>query len=84
MPHYYFHVSNGTGEARDEEGTDLPDLACARAKALTGIRSILREELNRGIIDFGGMIRITDERGSVLLEVPFASAVEIRHGDRPG
>ncbi|MFD2500942.1 DUF6894 family protein [Rhizorhabdus histidinilytica] len=48
MPHFYFHVSNGTGETRDEEGVDLPDVAAAHAQALSGIRSILREELGRG------------------------------------
>nr|WP_047168524.1 hypothetical protein [Sphingomonas sp. Y57] len=82
MPHFYFHVSNGTGETRDEEGIDLPDLAAAHAQALSGIRSILREELGRGLLDFGGMIRVTDPQGRILLEVPFDSAVEVRHDDR--
>lgn len=82
MPHFYFHVSNGTGETRDEEGADLPDLDAARAKALSGIRSILREELGRGMLDFGGMIRVADPQGRVVLEVPFDSAVEVRRDDR--
>ncbi|ABQ67321.1 MULTISPECIES: DUF6894 family protein [Sphingomonadales] len=83
MPHFHFHVSNGTGETRDEEGVDLPDLDAAHARALSGIRSILREELGRGVLDFGGMIRITDPQGRLVREVPFDSAVEVRRSGRP-
>ena len=41
MPHFYFHLSNGMGEIRDEEGADLPDLETARMRAVVAIRSIL-------------------------------------------
>jgi len=54
MPLFYFHVVNGLGEVRDDEGSEWPDLESARRSALSGIGSILREELNRGVIDFGG------------------------------
>ncbi|ATE67237.1 DUF6894 family protein [Rhizorhabdus dicambivorans] len=81
MPQFYFHVFNGTGETHDDEGVDLPDMQSARVRAIIAIRSILGEELNRGLLDFGGMIRITDQNGNLLLEVPFAEAVEVRDGD---
>lgn len=81
MPHFHFHVFNGTGETHDDEGADLPDMQSARVRAITAIRSILGEELSRGLLDFGGMIRITDQNGNLLLEVPFAEAVEVRDGD---
>jgi hypothetical protein len=79
MPHYYFHVSNGTGETRDEEGSDLPDVESARVRALVAIRSILGEELHRGLLDFDGSIRITDRDDHPVLEVRFAEAVEVRY-----
>jgi hypothetical protein len=80
MPHFYFHVVNGHGETRDEEGVELPDLEAARHQALSGIRSILREELARGYLDFGGRIHITDDDDRTLLEVPFRTAVDVRDG----
>jgi len=79
MPRFHFHVFNGTGETRDEEGVLLPDLEAARREALSGIRSILSEELGRGMIDFAGMVRITDDKDRHLLDVPFLMAVEVRN-----
>ena len=82
MPHFYFHIFNGTGETHDDEGVDLPDLDSARARALSSIRSILREEIRGGLLDFGGVVRITDRYGALLLEIPFAMAVEVKHENR--
>lgn len=84
MPHFYFHVFNGTGETHDDEGVDLPDLDSARMKALFSIRSILREEIRGGLLDFGGVVRIMDGSGRLLLEVPFATAVEVKNDHRYG
>jgi hypothetical protein len=79
MPRYHFHVVNGIGETRDDEGMELPDLDAARREALAGIRSILREEILGGSIDFAGEIRITDDQDQHLLEVPFRAAVKVRN-----
>ncbi len=79
MPRFFFHIHNGSGETRDEEGLELPDLEAARLQAIEGIRSILKEEMGRGAIDFGGLIRITDHQDRHLLDVSFASAVEVRN-----
>ena len=79
MPLFYFHVFNGTGETRDEEGVELPDLEAARLQALNGIRSILREEVGRGELDLGGLIRITDAQDHFMLDVPFQTAVSVRN-----
>ncbi len=79
MPRYHFHLDNGTGETRDEDGVELPDLETARLEALLGIRSILREEISEGSIDLAGKIRITDDEDHHLLDVPFLSAVTIRN-----
>jgi len=81
MPHFYFHLSNGTGDTRDEEGLDLPDVARARAHALAAIRAIMREELGRGLIDLDGMIHIMDDSDQLVMDVGFAEAVEVRYGN---
>lgn len=77
MPHYYLHLSNGTGETRDEEGIDLPDLASARAEALGAIRSMLQEELALGALDLTGRVMIADGNGDIVCDVPFTDAVDI-------
>jgi hypothetical protein len=84
MPIYFLHVFNRTGDARDEEGLDLPDLEAARAAAVRGIRSILSDEVVHGAIDFEGRVDIADEADQVLACIPYRDAVEVRHeeGDR--
>lgn len=81
MPHFYLHLSNGSGDTRDEEGIDLPDLQAARSEAVSSIRSILKDELALGSLDLDGHVRIADGNGNVLCDVPFTEAVDIR---RPG
>jgi hypothetical protein len=80
MARFYFHVVNGHGETLDEEGVELPDLEAARLQALSGIRSILREEISHGLLDFDGLIRIADDEDRTLLDVPFRTAVIVRDG----
>lgn len=80
MSRFYFHLSNGVGEIRDEEGADLPDLETARARAVSAIRSILSEELSRGLLDLTGMIHITDDSDQPVLDVRYTEAVEVRYG----
>lgn len=78
MPLFFLHVYNRTDCSRDDEGLDLPDLDAALAQAVDGIRSILRDEVAHGAIDFEGHVEITDEMGKVLALVPFRDAVELR------
>ncbi|MBC9033825.1 hypothetical protein IAG41_15625 [Sphingomonas sp. JC676] len=78
MQRYFFNVYNGTGLTEDLEGLELPDLEAARVQALSGIRSIIGEELASGLVDLNGRLEICDEAGSVLLSVPFSDAVELR------
>jgi hypothetical protein len=78
MPRYYFHIHNGTGFTRDEEGQELSGPDEAHEAALAGIRSILADELEAGGIDLDGRIEITDGEGAVERTVPFGDAVEVR------
>lgn len=81
MPHYFLHIHNGIGNARDEEGIELPGVPDARERAILGIRSIVAEEARDGKIDLAGRITICDADGEVLLEVPFREAFELQLGD---
>jgi hypothetical protein len=74
---YYFDIHNSIGFVEDEEGRDLPDLETARAEALKGIRSILGEDVQKGVVDLRGRLEIRDGDG-VILTIPFAEAIEIR------
>ncbi len=64
MPHYYFHVREGSDLSRDEEGQDLPE--AARREAINSSREILGEKL----LDGGSLnhrtIEIADETGHVV------------------
>lgn len=78
MQRYFFNVYNGSGLTKDLEGLELRDLQTAREQALTGIRSILGEELGSGLVDLTGRLEICDGSGSLLLSISFSDAIEIR------
>ena len=80
MARFYFHIFNGNGETRDDEGVELANLDEARAQAVTGIRSILRDEVTRGKLDLTGVLKVADKAEHVLMEIRFEEAIEIRHG----
>jgi hypothetical protein len=77
MGRFYFHVYNRIGLTRDEEGSELPDLAAAREKARDGIRSILSEEVRHGSLDLRGRLEIANAASEVLAVVPFREAIEL-------
>lgn len=77
MPRFFFHVHNGDGETRDDEGLDLPDQAKARDVAIDSIRSIIAEEARQGMIDLQGRIDIA-EGEAVLLKIAFIEAFDLR------
>ena len=81
MPHFYFHVSNGTGFVRDEEGRELADVGEARGRALHDIRSILSEEIKAGVVDLRGRLDVADGSGNVIVAIPFEEAVELHLED---
>lgn len=80
MARFYFHVFNGNGETHDDEGIELANLDEARAQAVTGIRSILRDEVTHGTLDLTGVLKVADDAEHILMEISFGEAVDIRHG----
>ena len=78
MPRFHIHIHNSTGTTRDEEGEDLPDLEQAERKAVDGVRSILSEEVRRGMLDLRGRADIADSGGEVLSSVRFADTIRLQ------
>jgi hypothetical protein len=80
MALFFFHLHNGLGFLRDEEGRELPDLDAARREAVRSIRSLLAEEITGGRIDLGGRVEIAGADGEILAQVAYAEAIEIVSG----
>lgn len=78
MPHYYFHVQNGHGLTRDDEGVDLADEGAARAMAVDSIRSMVAEDARKGMLDLDGFIDVLDENATPLTRIGFAEAFSLR------
>ncbi|PSJ37354.1 DUF6894 family protein [Allosphingosinicella deserti] len=78
MPRYYFHIRNGSGFIRDEEGRELPDEAVARDEALKGIRSIISSEASGGLLDLTGELDIADAQDEVIETLRFDEAFQLR------
>jgi len=76
MPRYFFHIYDDL-VVRDEEGTELPDAAAARRDAVAGIREMMGEQLRCGRLILHHRVEVEDERGALVLVVPFAEAVTI-------
>lgn len=75
MARYYFHVRDRSGISLDPEGVLLPDFAAARDYAIAGARSLICEEISRGVLDLGGSIQIADEHGQTIFILSFDEAV---------
>ena len=77
MPRFFFHLTNGMGYERDREGSDLSGAASAHACAVDNIRSIVAEEINRGVIDLNGFIEVCNNAGEKLAVVNFTEAFDL-------
>jgi hypothetical protein len=77
MPRYFFHLYNDI-EARDEEGSILPDSEAARKKAIAEARNMMAVELQeKGAINLSHWIEVEDELGETVAIVKFGDAVKI-------
>jgi hypothetical protein len=66
MPHYYFHVREGSEFSKDTEGQDLPNVEAARKEAISASREMLGEKLLHGGSLNHRTIEIADETGHVV------------------
>ena len=81
MPRYYFHFRSAQDIAKDDQGTDLPDLEAAHAAALASARELVADAIKAGYDDIPESILITDEVGKELASVPLKKVVPSRLRD---
>ncbi len=77
MPRYFFHVSLEGTLIRDPDGHDLPDADAAWERARGAARDLMRTDLGRPVNWLACHFVVAGEDGEVVLEFPFAEAVEI-------
>jgi hypothetical protein len=75
MPRYYFHVHDGR-EIRDHEGVELPDLAQARAQALTASGEMLRDYGLEFWTGHHWQMYVEDESGKTVLRLNFSAETD--------
>lgn len=78
MPRFFFHMRDEDWLVEDPEGSELPDLGAARAKAAEMARGYLAGRLAAGeALDFQ-RVEIWDDGGRMLETVPFPEALDPR------
>jgi hypothetical protein len=77
VPRFYFHIIDGTTTILDPDGSELPDLAAARAEALQSARHLLADKLRAGEVVDGQKFEIRDGDGRLLATVPFRDAIRL-------
>lgn len=77
MARYFFNLHECGSVTVDEEGSELADLALARAKGVEHARSIMSAEVLQGRLCLGCNIEVVDADGRVLADVPFREALEV-------
>ena len=78
MRRLHFDLHNGTGFSKDEEGRELAGEDDPHAFAIQSIRSILSEDVPKGVIDRTEWIDIRSDTGVTFGRVSFSEAVCLR------
>jgi hypothetical protein len=74
MPRYFFNTRIGHDLISDPKGADLRDPDHAWEMARTTILEILRDQRGQpGLL--AAILEVTDERGELVLELPFSEAL---------
>jgi hypothetical protein len=76
VPLYYFHIRDGNELIRDEEGTELPDPAAAKAEALASARDLAMDEIRSECRVDGRLIEVVSEFGNTIEIVPVRASID--------
>ncbi|WP_238232681.1 DUF6894 family protein [Methylobacterium thuringiense] len=77
MPKYFLHVHDSTGRVADLDGSELPNLDAAWAKAMESARCILADRVRNGRPIGRHYIEIADEGDQALAYVPMRAALDL-------
>ncbi len=75
---YYFHVRNGHGFIRDEEGQMVSPDKSVRQIAIEGARSVIAADVLEGFLDLSGQIEVADDRQETILTLRFDDAITVK------
>lgn len=80
MALYHLNLFNDV-TVMDDEGSECPDLAAAKAKAIAAARDLMAEHVRLGRpLDLSHRMEVADDHGKVLAVLPFREIVTIRDG----
>lgn len=77
---YFFNLYDD-GIALDEEGSELPDLAAAKARAFASARAMACAEVLDGHLTLGHRIEVVDGGGELLWTVRFSDVVSVEQDE---
>ncbi|WP_423604423.1 DUF6894 family protein [Sphingomonas sp. MS122] len=77
MARYFFKLYDRFGQTPDVEGCILHDMAAVRQHALAAARSLMAEDVRSGQLHLSDYIEVSDDKGEVVLKLPFSGAVTI-------
>jgi hypothetical protein len=80
MPLFYFHLRTPDGLEEDKIGLSLSDLEDAHREVLLAIPDLTAEMMRIGRSPFRCVFEITDEKGQILMELPFAQMITRQAG----
>jgi hypothetical protein len=63
---FFFHLRDHSSSVLDPDGTELPDLNAAKAKALVAARDTLSHDIKQGLMDLRYRIDVEDAAGYLL------------------
>jgi len=66
---YFFHIRDGRGLIRDEEGTELPNIAAAHHEALGCARDLVLEDIKGAAAPIARWVEIADAQDRVFAPV---------------
>ena len=77
MARYFFDLNECGTLTKDDEGIECADLSEVRRRALQAAREVMCAELGEGRLCLSCRIDVSDEKGNIVLELPFKDAVRI-------
>jgi hypothetical protein len=77
VPRFYFHIREGENLTLDTDGTELPDMAAVRHEAVNAAKEALIDAIRTDQTLDHQVFEIADERGAIVLRLPFREAVRL-------
>ena len=78
MAHFYFHLHNGNGWTRDQEGQDFVDVRTAEHQAEREARALVGADIAAGLpVMLNSFIAVHDEGDTEVARVSFSQVARL-------